>query len=448
MKTSDKRDMKQERQALFKDKNFLWTMSGAAISMLGDQFTLIALPWLVLKMTGDSLALGIVLALLSIPRAFLMFIGGALVDRYSPKTVMMITKYVNTVLLGVLAFLVFQGSLQLWIVNVLAFCLGVSTAFSIPSGMAMMPRVVQEKHLPAANSMILGLRQLTMFVGPVLAGLMIALFGNAGQAKLTDISDARGLSLAFLIDCLSYAVSAWTLSHVAMNALNNEFNQEQGARNSTTATTRPALLQSVLEGFRYCWNEPQLRTCFAYWSAIAFFIMGPIQISIPVLANQIGNSASTLGFLAGAHGAGTLIGMIVSGTQPTLRLGSLGSTILLVDFIVGILFIPMGFVNATWQAAVILLSIGVLGGFIHVAIFTWMQRQVPREMIGRAMSMFMFIFIGISPISATLTGWLMRSIGLKELFLVSGGLLLLIVLIATQASSMRKMSDQIRVSGS
>ncbi|MES2047689.1 MAG: MFS transporter [Pseudomonadota bacterium] len=440
MKQPNKIEMKQSRIALFKDRNFTWTMSGAAISMLGDQFTLIALPWLVLKMTGDTFALGIVLALMGIPRALLLLIGGALVDRYSPKSVMMLTKYINTVLLGVLALLVLQGSLQLWMVNVLAFCLGVSTAFSIPSGMAMMPRVVQEAHLPVANSMILGLRQLTMFIGPVLAGLMIALFGDAASG-IGKVSDANGLGAAFLFDCLSYAISAWTLSHVVMNQLH------ASAELSATEKPRQAILQSVLEGLRYCWNEPQLRTCFAYWSAIAFFIMGPIQIAIPFLANQIGNNASALGFLAGAHGAGTLIGMLLSGMKPNLRFGNLGNTVLLIDFMVGILFMPMGLVNSTWQAALILLCIGGLGGFIHVAIFTWMQRQVPREMIGRAMSMFMFIFIGIGPISAAITGWLMRSIQLKELFLVSGGLLLLIVLLALPLSSMRKMSDHSRANG-
>lgn len=443
MKPMNKLDMQQSRAALFKDGNFLWTMSGAAISMLGDQFTLIALPWLVLKMTGDTFALGIVLALMGIPRALLLLIGGALVDRYSPKSVMMLTKYINTALLGILAILVLQGNLQLWMVNVLAFCLGVSTAFSIPSGMAMMPRVVQESHLPAANSMILGLRQLTMFIGPVLAGVMIALFGDVGAGKIGEITDARGLGAAFLFDCMSYAVSAWTLSHVVMNQLHVTSDNAEVASNPTT---RPPILQSVLAGIRYCWNEPQLRTCFAYWSAIAFFIMGPTQIAIPFLANQIGNSASTLGLLAGAHGAGTLIGMLFSGMKPNLRFGNLGNTILLIDFIVGILFMPLGFVHTSWQAAAILLSVGTLGGFIHVAIFTWMQRQVPREMIGRAMSMFMFIFVGIGPISAALTGWLMRSIELKELFLISGGLLLLIVLLALPLSSMRKMSDQSRAS--
>ena len=95
------------RAALLRNPNFRWMTGGALLSMLGDQFTLIALPWLVLQMTGDTLVLGTVLALVSVPRALFILIGGALVDRHSPKQVLMITKYVNLVLLAVLAGLVF-----------------------------------------------------------------------------------------------------------------------------------------------------------------------------------------------------------------------------------------------------------------------------------------------------------------------------------------------------
>jgi MFS family permease len=96
---------------LFKDSNFRWMTGGAFLSMLGDQFTLIALPWLVLQMTDDTLVLGTVLALISIPRALFILIGGALVDRHSPKRVLMVSKYVNLVLLATLAGLVLAGML-------------------------------------------------------------------------------------------------------------------------------------------------------------------------------------------------------------------------------------------------------------------------------------------------------------------------------------------------
>ena len=95
-------DRRAARAALFKDRNLFWLMAGGAVSMLGDQFTLLALPWLVLKLTGDTVALGTVLALISVPRALFMLVGGALVDRYSPKGVLMLTKHVSTALLAVL----------------------------------------------------------------------------------------------------------------------------------------------------------------------------------------------------------------------------------------------------------------------------------------------------------------------------------------------------------
>lgn len=417
------------RGVIFKDRNFLWLTGGGAMSMLGDQFTLIALPWLVLKMTGDTLILGIILALISIPRALLILLGGAVVDRYSPKKVLMQTKYVNTVLLGLLSMLIFSGRLELWMVYGLALMLGVSTAFSIPSGTSMLPRVVAATQLQAANGVTLGLRQFTMFIGPVLAGILIAMSGRPEQGA---VGDAKGLASAFLFDCFTYAFSAWTLSKVKMGEVISKPAQQEKA----------AILSSLMEGLRFCWNEKQLRTCFMYWSAIAFFIMGPVQVALPVMANQLSNSASAFGLLSGAHGAGTLFGMAFSGVKPNLRFGNLGRTILLIDFIVGIFFIPMGLINASWQGACILLVVGTLGGFLHVAVFTWIQKQVPPQMIGRTMSMFMFIFMGIGPMSAAFTGWLLRSINIPQLFMVSGTTLLLIVAIATQISPMREVADK------
>jgi MFS family permease len=91
------------RAVLLRDPNFTWLMSGSVMSALGDQFTAIALPWLVLKLTGDPLALGMIVAMMAIPRAVLILFGGALVDRHSPKRVLMLTKHANALLLGVLA---------------------------------------------------------------------------------------------------------------------------------------------------------------------------------------------------------------------------------------------------------------------------------------------------------------------------------------------------------
>ncbi len=426
------------RKALWSNRNFRWLTSGSALTMLGDQFTLIALPWLVLQMTGDTLVLGTVLALISVPRALFILIGGALVDRHSPKQVLMLTKYVNFVLLALLSALVLTGALTLWMVYALSLGIGVATAFSIPAGTAIMPHVVPRAQLQAANGISLGLRQVSMFLGPLLAGLLIALFGTGGAsasapgpAAAAAMASATGIGIAFGLDALSFILSAWTLAKV-----------RPMAQPSGPAPAPQAVWFSVAQGLVHFWRDQELRTCFIYWSAVALFIMGPIHIAIPVLASstpQLG--AAAFGTMVGIHGAGTLLGMVASGALPRLRLGSLGMTVLVFDTIIGLLFIPMGLITSLWQGAVLMLLIGLLGGYMQVSVFTWIQQRVPPALLGRAMSLFMFIFMGLAPISAAVTGWVMKSITLTQLFAASGGTLVVVAALALLFTPMRRVAD-------
>jgi MFS family permease len=426
---------KPKNTMLFRDVNFRWLLSGGLLSMLGDQFTLIALPWLALKMSGDTLVLGTVLSLVGVPRAVFILIGGALADRYSPKRVLMMTKYINTILLGTLAILVLSNGLNIWLLYVLSLAIGFATAFSIPAGSSILPHVVQTEQLQAANSAMMGVRQATMFAGPLLAGLLIAIGGNNGGA-VAAAANTKGLGLAFLFDAFSFIISALTLAKVTVRE----------APAHTDPANQSHLLKSAAENLRYCWNDIELRTCFLYWAVIALFISGPIQVAMPVLANTLNLGAAAYGILMGAHGAGTLIGMVISGAKPNLRLRSLGLTLLFVDAVIGILIAAMGLISTTLAGAILLLVIGTMGGFVQVAIFTWMQRRVPASRMGRTMSVFMFIFMGIAPISAAITGWVMRSTTVSQLFGGSGLMLLAIATIAWAASPMKTVSDS-RVQG-
>ena len=423
-------DPKAARAALFRDRNFNWLTAGAAVSMLGDQFTLIALPWLVLKMTGDTLVLGTVLVLISVPRALFILVGGAMVDRHSPKQVLMWTKHVNTVLLGLLAAGVFSGALTLPAIYALSLGIGVATAFSIPSATAMLPHAVKPEHLGGANSVMLGLRQLSMFLGPLLAGLLIALFGDGAG---THMADAKGIAIAFAFDAFSFAASAWTLSHVVTT---------RNAKDDAQAAP-VAVWTSISQGLGHIGRDAELRTCYLYWAAVAVLVMGPLHIALPVLAStQAGLGASALGLMLGAHGAGTLMGMGISGAKPHLRLGTLGTTMLALDVAIGLLFMPMGHIGAAWQGALLMGAIGMLGGFMQVRVFTWLQRRVPPALLGRAMALFMFIFMGLVPMASAVTGWLLRSITLLQLFAASGALLVLTALVAAVGSPLRRINDR------
>ncbi|HSL45362.1 MAG TPA: MFS transporter, partial [Anaerolineales bacterium] len=160
------------------NRNFRLLWIGEGISVLGDHFCMIALPWLVLQLTGDSLAMGTVLALSAIPRALFMLLGGALTDRFSPRTLMLASNAVRFVLVSLLTAMVFTNSIAMWMLYALAILFGVADAFFYPAQNSMPPQLVKQDHLQVANSLVQGTMMLTMLIGPALAGLLIATLGD------------------------------------------------------------------------------------------------------------------------------------------------------------------------------------------------------------------------------------------------------------------------------
>lgn len=403
----------RKKSPLMQDRNFLWLLGGGALSMLGDQFTLLALPWLVLKMTGDTLVVGTVLAVASLPRAIFMLVGGAIVDRSSPKRVLLATKYINAALLGALALMVYEGALSVWSVHAMALLIGLTSAFSFPAGSSIMPQVVAPELLQPANGLLMGVRQISLLLGPSIAGLLIAAFGD-GSGGIG--SAAAGVAVAFLVDSLSFLISAWTLAKVQLRAIEKP------------AGSGESVLRSIGEAVKAMWDDRLLRALLLYYGATAFMIGGPLQVALPTLASRnLSQGAEAFGTLMAVHGLGALVGMAVSGAKPHWKIGSLGTTILCIDAVAGMLFLPFGHIDALWQGMVLIAPLGLLAGFIQVVAFSWMQRRVPPAMIGRAMSVFMFIFMGLSPLSGPAAGWLLRWMSLADLFTATGLAFLAIV---------------------
>jgi hypothetical protein len=375
--------------------------------------------------TGDALQMGLVIALSSIPRAVFILIGGALVDRYSPKSVLMLTKYVNTLLLGVLAALVWSGNASLPAICILALGIGLASAFSVPAATSMLPNVVPGPQLQVANGINMSIRQMTMLAGPLLAALLFALFGD-GSAGAPG--GANGLAFAFALDSASFLLSAWTLSKVSLLP--------------APPKGPPApVFAAVAEGISTVWQDIALRTLMLYWAACAFVVGGIMQVAMPVLADTRLEGGAALGIALGAHGAGTLLGMALSGVLGKFRIGNLGTTVLLVDATLGLVLVPIGMVSTTWQAVALLIPAGALAGFMQVAVFSWIQQRVPRAMLGRAMSIFMFIFLGMAPLAAAVTGLMMKFLTIEQMFATGGLFLLGAALFAWLATPIRTIAD-------
>ena len=108
-----------------------------------------ALPWLVLKLTGDPAALGLVLAVMALPRAVFILIGGAVVDRMSPRRVLLGARAINAACIAMLAVLVLTGAMHMWMVYLLSLGVGLSTAFAYPAGSAILPQLLRRNSCEA-----------------------------------------------------------------------------------------------------------------------------------------------------------------------------------------------------------------------------------------------------------------------------------------------------------
>ncbi len=417
---------KARRDSVFANRNFRLLFGGSTISMLGDQFTLVALPWLVLKLTGDPAALGIVLATMALPRAAFMLIGGAMVDRLSPRKVLLAARGTNALLVALLATLVLLGDIHMWLVYLIALGIGLSTAFAYPAGSAILPQLVKPEQLQPANALVMGMRQLSMFVGPALAGVVISV--GAHGAHTQGLEDAGGLGLAFSIDAISFAFS---LGSLMLIRIHSDFHPKPVVG---------GVLSNVASGVRAIWADLPLRAFILYAAVVSVFVGGPLQVGLPVLADtRMDLGAASLGILMTANGGGMLLGSFLSGIASRFVRGRLGLMVLSIDSLAGLALAALALVHSTVGGAILLAGTGVFGGIAQIAIVSWIQRRVAPEMMGRTMSVLMFTFMGLGPLSAALAGSLLKVISLPALFVGAGLLLTAIALSCMSSPALRSI---------
>jgi hypothetical protein len=138
-----------------------------------------------------------------------------------------------------------------------------------------------------------------------------------------------------------------------------------------------------------------------------------------------------------------LVGMAYSSMSARRHPGKpqrIGLLALGVDAAAGVLVMPLGLISAAWQGGLLLFVLGVLVGLVQVAVFTWIQKRVQPQMMGRTMSIFMFIMFGLAPLSSAVTGWVMLHVSLPQMFLGGGAVLLVCATLALLLTPMRRIA--------
>ncbi len=415
-------------------RNFRLLWLGQGLSLLGDQFYLLALPWLVLRINGDPLVLGTVLALAGLPRAIFMLVGGALTDRFSSRRLMLASDIARLILTSVLAALVIANTIELWMIYLFALLFGVVAGFFIPASNAILPQLVPPEKLQAGNAIFQGTAQLSLFLGPVIAGSLIALFSGPASEAAHSTPGLFGIALAFIVDALTFLVSVVTLWLMTVDQ------PQRLARQPGKAT---GVFTAIKAGLSYALHDPVLRVLGVLIAALNCLFLGPTLVGIPVLADHLPEGAAALGLMLSAEGGGALLGIIVAGAAR--RPKALGLIISATVAGFGFGLIALGFVTSTLTAAAILLVVGIGSGYLNVHFITFLQRRAPKEMLGRLMSLVMFASVGLIPISQAISGVLIK-LSYTGLFVGAGILMIVIALWTAASPAMRMISAEVSVS--
>jgi len=369
----------------------LWLIGGT-ISLLGDQFYLVALPWLVLQQTGSAVVMGAIMMAGAIPRALLMLMGGAVSDRMSARKIMIATAMARTICVTVIAVLVWLRILRTWELYALAVAFGVADAFAVPAQTAYMPSLLKREQLVAARSVSQSTAQMTTIVGPVPAGFMIKTLGVA-WAFFAD-----AISFLFIIGAL------WKLPDPPKSQ-----------------TARKAMLHSIVEGIAYVGKDVPLRSLMLLVTILNFCIAGPVSIGLAYLSKTRFGSPAEYGIAISAVAAGSLLGALLAGVW---KIRQRGMMILLVSLALGVCLGSIGLLGKVWSIASVLLVMGAAAGIVNIHIGAWVMQRIDVAVRGRVASVLMLASYGITPISLAVAGFLVAW-SLKLMFLLAGGLMVL-----------------------
>lgn len=273
-------------------RDFRLYITGQGISMVGTWMQRVAMSWLVYRLTGSALLLGVVGFAGRIPTFVLAPVAGVLVDRWNRRRILYTTQVFSMLQAVTLAALVLTGVVAVWHVIALAALLGLMDAFDIPARQAFFVHMIGEReNLGNAIALNSSMFNAARLVGPSIAGVLIAALGEGP---------------VFLLNGVTY------LSMVAALLI-------MDAPPPVAAEGRRPMLRNLREGFGFAFGFPPVRAILLLLALVSLAGV-PYLVLMPVFATEVlGGGADTLGFLMGAAGLGALAGALYMASRSTVR---------------------------------------------------------------------------------------------------------------------------------
>jgi MFS family permease len=373
---------------------------GVAATMLGQQMTLVAVPFQVYALTGDSLMVGVTSIVALVPLIVFGLLGGAIADSMDRRRLMLVTSIgaaVTSALLALQALLPGEGNLAvLW---VLTACVSAFAAVNQPTRSAAIPAIVGAAGVPAANALSMTVRQAGVIVGPLLAGVLI----GAGE-----------LFLAYAIDALGFLAAALLLRGLPSLPPGRD----------AGPLRLVAAVRGVGEGFVFLRTQPVLLMTFVV-DIIAMCFAWPQAVFPELSENRFADSPNSLGWLFAGVSIGALLMGLTSGWVS--RVDRQGAVVLGAIAVWGVAIIGFGWAQSLWLA-VLCLAVAGAGDMVSAVLRSSMlQLAAPEEMRGRMQGVFIVVVAG-GPRLGDLRAGALASAASVSVAMVSGGLVVVLAM--------------------
>jgi MFS family permease len=359
--------------------NYRRFLGGQAVSMAGTWMQTIAQSWLVLQLTGSATAVGLVVALQTLPILLFGPYAGVVVDRLDKRRLMIVLLAMMGAQALVLGVLTATGAVQLWQVYVLAFLLGAVSSVENPARQTFVLELVGPDNLRNAVSLNSVLVNVARAVGPALAGIVIA---------------TGGMALCFLLNAASFAAVIGSLLRLDLTAL-------------TPSAPAPRAPGQLREGLAYVRRTPTLAVpllAMAFIGCLAF----EFQVVLPIVASEtFAGDASTYGFLTAAMGVGAVVGGLCMAAWGRTGMWSLAAA-------AAAFGLAMLATSLAPTLAFALVGMGLVGAasvaFQSTGNSTLQLASAP-HMRGRVMALWAVAFLGSTPIGGPIAGFVSQHFG-------------------------------------
>ncbi len=405
------REMKQTFRSL-NNRDFRVYSWGQVISLSGTWMQSVALSWLVYKITGSAVALGMVTFAGSLPLLLLTYPGGIIADRFDRKRILVISQILAMIEATVLTVLTFSGLINVTWLVILALIRGSITAIELPARQSFVPDMVGKGELTNAIGINSAIWNTSRTIGPALAGLFIGIFGE---------------TICFGLNALSYVAALITLSMITVKP--REDVVKPGA-NGDSEDSNLSVWSVLL--------NPKVRTVLFLSAATSLFGF-QYGVLLPVVVDKVlGGDASTLGFISAAAGIGALVGSLALANRGNSRILRPGIGLACLCLSVAIALIAFSKLLIISVVAVALagasISVQLSGGNSLV------QSSVSESYRGRVMGLYSTFMLGFAPLAAMLAGWLAELIGVSYTLYLSS--FCVFVAACLYLAFSRKLSDQ------